>query len=324
MTVALPRPTKATCHRGAAFAFVASLLASTSTLRADELAASAQEGDERRVVVLQSDGSDPIDEQLRRSVDRLTLEAMTKRAGFERAYLSPVPFNDVELAAGCSGRDAGCLQRIAATLEADWLMVRELTREPSGRIYLTLIAHDGPSAIITRRAVAEIAKSGTQAAERVVPLLVERLYPGRVVAAPPPQSRELPAPALAPRPARDDRGPSPAKVIGWSSAAAGGALLAAGVVVGTLARSDARKHERLDLRSMPAVDGAHDLFARAQRRTDIANALLIGGASAGTVGVAALLWDYLRPKRDERLSLRVGPARGGVAVSLRASFRGGL
>lgn len=323
MSVALPRTIPATRHVGAAFAFVASLLASTSTLRADELAPT-QEGAERRVVVLQSDGSDAIDEQLRRSVDDLTLEAMTKRAGFERAYLSPVPFGDVELAAGCSGRDAGCLQRIAATLEADWLMVRELTREPSGRIYLTLIAHDGPSAIITRRAVAEIAKSGTQAAERVVPLLVERLYPGRVSAASPAEARALPAPVLSSRPAGDDSGPSPAKVIGWSSAAAGGALLAAGVVVGALGHSDAREHERLKLGSPESVDGAHDLFARAQRRTDIANALFIAGASAATVGVAALLWDYLRPKRDERVSLGVGPARGGVALSLRASYRGGL
>lgn len=322
MSVALPRPSRATRQGGAALAFVALLLV-TSTLRADD-DAPAQESADRRVVVLQSEGRGPIDPQLRREVDRLTLEAMTKRAGFERAYLSPVPFNDVELAAGCSGRDAGCLQRIAATLEADWLMVREIAREPSGRLYLTLVAHDGPSAIITRRAVAEIAKSGTQAVEQVVPLLVERLYPGRVPSAAATPVQEPPTPMLAKQAARDDRGPSPAKVVGWSSAAVGSALLVAGAVVGTLGRADAREHERLELGSMEAVDGAHDLFARAQRRTDIANALLIGGASAAAIGATALLWDYLRPKRDERVSLRVGPARGGVAVSLRASFRGGL
>jgi hypothetical protein len=310
------------CKRGAALGLAALLCSLPFSTDAQDVSTKARDS-QPRVVVLQSDDQE-IDEKFRREVDRLTLKAMAARADFANAYVSPVPFEDVELAAGCSGRDSGCLQRIAATLDADWIMVRALEREPSGRTYLTLVAHDGPIAIVTRRAVAELSTRGDQTPDKVVPLLVERLYPRETHVPSAATPRVLPKPRFVDDDQATRRRASPAKIVGWTSAAAGGALLAAGVVVGALARNDQRKHEALDVSTKPAADQASDLFSRAQRRTDIANGLMLGGAGAGTVGVAALLWDALRPKSDKRLSVRVAPVRSGVALALRTSFRGGF
>lgn len=287
-----------------------------------------------RLVILQSEAPG-VSARLRRHVDEQVLESLRQRAAFEQAYVSPVPFEDVELAAGCSGREAGCLQRIAATLDADWMMVRELAKDESGRVYLTLVAHDGPGAIVTRRAVAEVAENRRQTPAQVVPLLIDRLYPesgasessasaARVVLPAPKLERERVRPERERGPDAASAGRSSAKIVGWTSAAAGGALLAAGMVVGALSLRDQRTHDDLSVGSELEADRARALFSRANRRTDIANGLIIGGAGAGAVGIAALLWNYFRPKRDERLSVRVLPARSGVALSLRASFRGGI
>lgn len=277
-----------------------------------------------RLVVLQSDGE--VSPKLRKDVDEQLRSSLGRRPTFKEAYVSPVPFEDVELAAGCSGREAGCMQRIAATLDADWIMVRELARDERGHVYLTLVAHDGSGAIETRRAIAEVAATGRQTPEQVVPLLIDRLYPESKEAAPPARASVAARPKVDARvaAAKPERQRSPAKIVGWSSLATGGALVAAGAVMNALSRRDARTHNALSISEDYEALDAVALFSRARRRNDIANALIIGGASAGTVGVAALLWDYFRPPRDKRVSVRVLPARSGVALSLRASFRGGF
>jgi hypothetical protein len=288
--------------------------------------AGAQEP-ERRLLILQNEAGQ-IDGKLRGEVDRLVLEAVSERAAFT-AYVSPVPFDDVELAAGCSGRDAGCLQRIAATLDADWLLVRDLAKD-GGRTYLTLIAHDGPSAMVTRRAVAELSSKRQQTPKELVPQLIERLYPGRGDPGTVGGRGALPAPTLALDNTRSDgRQYSPARIVGWSAAASGGALLVAGVVVGALSRADERANARLLIKGDPfeqrdRADQARDLMDRAERRTKVANGLMFSGAGVGVAGVTALLWEYLRPKRDQRLSVGVAPVRSGLALGVRSNFGGGI
>jgi hypothetical protein len=261
----------------------------------------------RRLVVLHRGGED-VPAELRAEVDRLVLASVSERVRFAQAYGSQVPFEDIELAAGCSARGADCMQRIAASLDADWILVRELASDRNGNTYLTLIAHDGPQAIVTRRAVAQLA-DGERDPVGVVPMLVERLYPTdpRVDAE------------------RNSSGRSPARVLGWSSAVLGTGLLVAGAAVGVLSQRDHRTYKDTRIEVPDDVDRATDALDRAQKRARVANGLLISGAAASAAGAAALLWSYLKPRPDAR-QVRVGltPSRSGVALSLAGAWRGGL
>jgi hypothetical protein len=266
---------------------------------------------QQRLVLLQR-GGEGIQGSLITEVDGTIAGAVRAQIPGASLYVSPVPFEDVELAAGCNSQeqDADCLQRIAGSLGADWLLVRELNRDRNGRVYLTLVAQDGPQAIVTRRAVAQLSGAKRNPSQ-VVPMLVERLYPQQNAG-----DRPLTAP----------RGLSPASVVGWSSTAVGGSLLAAGVAMGVLSQRDHRAYQRADIDSAADVDRARDLLDRSQQRARIANGLLIGGAGAGAAGALALLWKYVRPKPDEQQKVRLGVAyhRGGVKVSLNGAWRGGL
>src|SRR5690606_5744816 len=110
------------------------------------------------------------------------------------------------------------------------------TLHPSGSdaYELALVAQDGRRASLRRRALAQVSVSGATAPKHIVPELVSLLFfdPERVqphVAASPP-----------PRDAHPDRPPGQRAVngAGWSSLAAGGALLSAGIAVGIASRDD--------------------------------------------------------------------------------------
>ncbi|HEX5657431.1 MAG TPA: hypothetical protein VFX59_09550 [Polyangiales bacterium] len=266
---------------------------------------------QQRLVVLQQANGD-IPAALMDEVDRSLAGAVAARVPGASLYVSPVPFEDVELAAGCSGQaqEVDCLQRIAGSLGADWLLVRELRKDRTGKVRLTLVAHDGPQAIVTRRAVASVAV-GKQAPAQVVPTLIERLYPGQ---------------STGDRPFREERSLSPANVVGWSSTAVGGGLLAAGITMGVLSRRDHDKYERTEVRTPADADRAYELLDRSQQRARVANGLLIGGAGAGAAGALALLWKYIRPKPDAEQPVRMGvaPYRGGFKVSVTGAWRGRL
>jgi hypothetical protein len=290
-----------------------------SSLAAYAARVQAQAGSsERRLVVLHR-GGEAVPAELRAEVDQLVLRAVTERVHFAAAYGSQVPFEDVELAADCTARDTDCMQRIATSLDADWLLVRELVRDREGQVYLTLVAHDGPQAIVTRRAVARLAAAPNDPAH-VVPMLVERLYPGAsdTVASASPARDALPS-------VDASSGRSPLRMIGWSTLAAGSGLLAAGITIGALSQRDHRAYGDAQINTPADVDRASEELDRAQKRARIANGLLIGGAAAGAAGAVALLWSYLRPRPDERsLRVRVAPSRAGVALSLGGAWRGGL
>ena len=260
-----------------------------------------------QLVILQRE-TGPVPLALREEVDRCLLSSISARAGFVSAYASQVPLDDVALAAGCSAEAADCMERIANTLGADWLLVRELARDQTGRVLLTLVAHDGPAALITRRAVASVSGEA-DAPKRVVPQLVERLYARR--------DERLAEPGQSHR--------SAAELVGWSTAGAGLGLVVAGSVVGALSRSDHRAYGRTEIHSPADVDRAEQLLERAQQRARVANGLLIGSAAASVAGAATLLWTYLHPRPDERrVALGISPTRSGVSVSLAGAWRGGL
>jgi hypothetical protein len=267
----------------------------------------------QRLVVLQR-SAPGVAGETQTEVDKALAGSVSAHVPGASLYVSPVPFEDVELAAGCGAQheDADCMQRIAGSLGADWVLVRELRQDRAGRTFLTLVAHDGPQAIVTRRAVTQIDR-GKLAPAQAVQTLVERLYPTQ-------------ARGYDERPLSAPRSLSPANVVGWSSAAVGGGLLAAGITMGVLSRRDHDSYERAEIRSPADVDRARDMLDRSQQRARVANGLLLGGAGAGAAGALALLWKYIRPKPDAEQPVRIGvtPSRGGVKLSLNAAWRGGL
>lgn len=289
----------------------------------------------KRLVVLHG-ADDIVEGALRVDVDALVLRTLSERAGFSSVYASPIPFEDVELAAGCSSRDADCLQRIAATLGADWVLVREFARDRSGNQYLTLIAHDGPRALVTRRAVAEISTHPQSAPTRVVPLLLERLYPTQQpavtatpTAQPTPSAQTTPASEPRGTPAPIDTAPrdgvSPAAIIGWSMVGVGLTLSASSIALFSLSRRDQRAYADTEIRTTDDVDRALALDERAEKRSRYARGLAIGGVSAAALGVATLVWHRLRSRRVESVPVAVTllPSRGGLALALSGAWRGG-
>ena len=291
--------------------------------------AEAQAAAPQRVVILRGGAAD-VDDVLREEIDRAVVESMTGRRGFSSVDASPVPFEDVELAAGCNGRDADCLQRIAATLEADWLMVRELSRDREGNTYLTLIAHDGPEARITRRAVAEVSEHPQSAPSRVVPLLIDRLYPTLPPAASaPPEGAPAPLATESSRsltPQRRDGRWSTMTIAGVATIGASAVALTSGITLWALSRRDARAYEKADIRSPSSADEAIDLHDRAERRARLGRGLVVGGTLAAVAGAVTLLWTPLRQPRGSsaRLALGLGPARAGLNLALSGSWRGAL
>jgi hypothetical protein len=287
-----------------------SAAATTSTATADDTSS--------RLVVLNR-GDVDADVQLREKIDRVVLASLQGQVRVDSVYASPVPSEEVELAAGCTSRDVDCLQRIAATLEADWLMVRELVSNGKGGLFVTLVAHDGPDALVTRRAAAQVAV-GTVGL--VVPMLIERLYPSAVASPVQPKS--------------DSSSRTPLAVVGWSATAVTAGLLATGAVMGTLSRRAQNEYVSQDISDKGDVDRAADLHARAEKRANIANGLFYASAGAGVIATGALLWNYLQPRDEvaraarerehQAASVQLGMAPGpdGAALSIHGKWRGGL
>ncbi|MET0343383.1 MAG: hypothetical protein ABW252_20400 [Polyangiales bacterium] len=286
----------------------------------------AHADDIKRLMILRG-GAPEVDVSLRDGIDQVLLESVTGRPSFSTVDVSPVPFEDVELAAGCSSRDADCLQRIAGTLDADWLLVRELTRDRDGNVYLTLIAHDGPTARITRRAVAEVAEDARSAPSRVVPLLVDRLYP--TLASPeeatPQRASGAPTPELPPLSVTQrERRWSNTTVAGASTLGAGAVAMTAGITLWALSQRDARDYHAMKIVSTDDADRAIELHDRAELRASVGRGLVIGGTLAAVAGAVTLLWTPLRAREPRAMDLRLTPTRAGLGVGLGGAWRGGL
>lgn len=247
-------------------------------------------------------------------VDRALLSALAEHTRFGQPYFSPTPFPEVQLAAGCQGRTHDCVERIATTLDADWLLVRELRRDDAGAVVLQLVAQDGATAR-TRRAEARVAKNGSP--ERVVEQLVTDLY-----GAPPAE----PAPISMPV-ARVDSGDElrkPARVTGFTLLASSAALLTSGIALGTVARKDHDRYARTEVIDVRSAENAQEFLDDARRRSRAANLLFASGAIAAATGAGILIWRRakLRDRDAPRVAVDVVGTPQLAALQVSGSFGG--
>lgn len=279
-------------------------------------------------------------------VDRALQDTLaTQRRQSAVVQTSPVPFEDVQLIAGCGADETACLQLIANQLGSDALLVRRLVAQPDKRALLTLTAYStqpGAAATPPREVSALIDWTEVQGAERAVQQLMAQLYP-----AGPEPVREVPPPVLAP--VVEEVAPEPVVAaeppptpdldstsrarwpsrLGWSVAAVGCGLLVAGAVSGAASRRDERAYARAPIVDGPSVDRARALLDDADRHARLANGLLIGGAVVSTAGLATVLWRWAAERAETRRSetnnhsLRAHVDHAGGAPSQVRSAAGG-
>lgn len=259
---------------------------------------------------------------LAEEIDRQLLLTLGHEAGFA-AELSPTPFAEVALMADCGERSpAGCAVAISHALDTEWLLIRQLKREDNGSLQLSLTAHDGPDAIISRRTAVTLPDSGALDLPRLLALMVAQLYAPltRTGTTEPPAA----APAVPTAPAPTKRRLDPRAVIGWSSVGVGGALLATGLILGGLSRHDERAYSRLRIDDIDDARRAHALIAQAEKRADFANGFFVASAATALLGAGLLLWKGVGERR-EASSLQVAalPALGGTSFLVRGAWSGG-
>lgn len=277
------------------------------------LGASTAAAEARRLVVLQRGGGD-VDDALRGEVDRLVLQTATADAGYQHAFASPVPLEDVELAAGCSAREDGCLQRIASTLGADTLMLRDLSRGADGKVQLALTVHDGKKDAPARRAVS-VLPAELDGTDQVVPRLLEQLFPEVR------KQREE-----RPRIGRRLDLHTPSGIVGVASLGVATTLLAGGIATAISWRRAQNDYDSAPAGDHDGVDRLHEHLDQARRRARIANGLFIASGSLAAIGVSSLLYGYLRGRSTEKRSVELAavPMHDGVALSLHGAWRGGI
>jgi hypothetical protein len=244
--------------------------------------------------------NDLTDSSLSAVIDGELASALIERAHFESSYFSPTPYGDIELAAGCHASTDECVQRVASSLEADRLLVRELRRDASGALVLTLVAKESNA---TRRAESVITARGGKRPEIVVPQLIARVYEHSDAPA-------TPVPTEAPK-----KEPHRLRMVGYGAVGASVALFASGIGMGVSSRrahddytattvTDARSAERADAR-----------LAEARHRAHVANVLFVSGAAAATTGLVMLLWGrFRREERPPRVALGLEPTTKGGYV----------
>lgn len=264
------------------------------------------------------------------TVDMALRDALSMRPEFALVQTSAVPYEDVELAAGCGPEQSNCLQLIANQLGTDALLVRRVARLSDATATLTLVVAEAPAqGGATRQAAAELAWADPQAAEHAVQQLLGQLFPR----APELTPESVPVAAVAePAPSEpsslssqsDSERPRWRRRFGVTVTALGVAVLAAGLTTGILSRHAERQYARSTTRNVQEVDHAHELFLHAERRARIANGMLGAGAIITVLGVATIVGDWVAlrsSKGSAELSLQ--PTRAGMMLSLSGSWSGG-
>lgn len=278
------------------------------------------------------------------SVDQALREALAEHLKSSKLETSPVPFEDVQLIAGCGSDEPTCLQLIAEQLGSDALLVRRLDAQADGSALLALTAFatpPGAQPTPPRQVSTRIEWTQPQAAQRAVQQLLVEL-----------QLQPPPAPAsVAPAPADDARvdatdeqppgttPPSPMRWqwrLGWTMSAVGCGLLAAGLITGAAARRDEEAYADVVIDGPKAVDEAHAALDDAERHAAIANGLFIAGAVTATAGLATVLWRWAALRKDAggtlgssadearpSTALSLLPTRAGLMLSIHGSWQGG-
>jgi hypothetical protein len=286
------------------------------------------------------------------AVDSALREALSQRPEFSAVETSPVPFEDVQLAAGCGSEESACLRLIGQQLGTDALLVRKLVQHSAGTATLSLVAQADVSDVseASRQASADISWQEPGGAARVVRLLLARLQQNTPAVAPAAEesapAATSPAEAEAAELANTSAPHAPLSRwrwrLGWTLTAVGAGLLVAGLTSGILSRHDERTYAHAAIGNEQDVDHAHALFERADQRAHLANALFDAGAAVTCLGIATTVWHLVVQRRDSaaaselrspghgRVSrphadttLAIQPTRAGAVLSLRGSWQGG-
>jgi hypothetical protein len=266
---------------------------------------------EARVIVLRSAAADV---EFTQAVDRALVSSLSDDAGFGVAELSPIPLGDLGLAAGCDDRSRRCLDRIAAAVGADIVVIRDLRGQESGSPVLALTSFDALGA----GAPIHLERPLEGHADTEVPEMVRQLYtldpdaagPSRVVVVHP--SGEVTPGRTMPS---DEPDVSP---VTWVTLGTGGAVLAGAAVVGVLARSARDDYAKTAIRSDADADRASELLETAQSRSLAANLLFGAGGALLAVGAALLVVDLARAEPDSPV-LGASAAPDGAMVWLRST-----
>lgn len=260
--------------------------------------AQGRSGADVRVVVLRE--TKGVATGVERAVDRAFVRSMADDAGFARLEISPIALDEIQLAAGCMERSRECLRRIARTLDADVLVVRELAMIDASKASIRITSFESGAAEEPPQ-IARVLDEGATAAPREVPRMVRALYripePVRVDALDEPEDG-------------GDRGG--VSIVTWTLLASGAALLSAGVLLGIEADRVHDEYARIRISSEEDADRAASLLDTAEDEAIAANVLLATGGLAAGVGAGLLIHDLLR--RDDSpdgARVSIAPVRGG-------------
>lgn len=318
------------CHLRWLFALIMLLGQSVQT------SALAESTRERVLVLDRASASFP--ESLRARVDAALQGSLAQHPEIS-AERSEMPLDDVAIAAGCNGADDSCRQEIAGTVDAQWLLVRELVTNAAGVAELRLSAHRHGQVNTVRRAQSTVTEDGPTAPENVVAALVSQLFPYGEARAPREESAHVEAAPVAPAEERAVAAaepteplaprPTPSKKVllratGWTLAVVGCSLLAAGATLGGISRSDHNEYADMRIRTDSDVDRARGLLDQAQERARRANGLLIGGAVAAAAGLTSVIVSMAlaKPEREQRVTWNLSPQHRGATVTLAGAWGG--
>ena len=258
-----------------------------------------------RVIVLRST-ADAGEMQAR--VDRALLASLSTEAGFGAAEISPIPLRDLGLAAGCDDRSRSCLTRIAGTVDADVVIVRDIA-QTEDRPVLALTSFDA----LGVGAPIYVERSLEEAPEDEVATMVRELYTEPVPAAPTRETTVVPAPTVAARSIEPADGGSLAPV-SFVTLGVGVAAIGAAAVLGLGA---ARAHDTYAstlVRSDADADRALEHLETAEDRALAANILYGAGGALLAVGATMLIVDLTSDDDDVGLSVSATPVAGGVVL----------
>lgn len=278
------------------------------------------------VMVLRSSGSEvsaSVD-----AIDAALLHGLSSIAGIDNAELSPVQYEEVQLAVGCDDQSRECLAAIADTARVTGLFVRSLRRVGAG-LQLDVVYFDASS----RDAPAQASESGdAQHILASIPSVVRRLFGlpdvPVAVAAEVPAERTLSKPAWsqaarsnpaasnkrATEPVGDD-GMHVLTAASIVTLAAGAGALALGVVLGASASADFDDYRGMEVTDPESARRASATFDDANAKATVANVLMPTGGVL-LVGGVVMLAVGLSDSEAEPAATHVSflPSRTGGAV----------
>lgn len=253
------------------------------------------------------------------SIDATLVRDLSGIAGIDQPQLSPIEYEEVQLAVGCVGQTRECLSAIAGMSQVSGLIVRSLSQAGTA-LQLDLVYFDTSSQDEPARA------SATGDADQLVdqvPVLVRRLFgipevPVPAVAAASAEESDGAATAAAPARA-SDRGTGGINGLTLASIvtlAVGAGVGVAGIVVGASSAASFDDYKRTNVTDRESATEASAAYDDASSQATVANVLIpIGGALL--IGGAILLVVGLSSDDDDAATqVSVAPSRHGGTLMI--------